>query len=362
MKTIYAAGEYPKAKDTSRNTRTETKLLASLLIFSICVSAHAAPVKYTEVRLTQFYGGTDWIPADGTPEKFTQEVGKVCAIQNARPAAAPAAILVGIIIDWLATRAIKAANARLEKYLKEHTASYENKPRFHDILSNTQGKTRWSTAKGKAAISCVVVQRLECDIDSKDLANPFAQCDAGTRPAASIAIVMRNYGDHLRAYPLALSITSLKARHSKGDATIAAALEIHGISSQAEGGQRWTTGSVPLIAETFPAQKAKSKTGFATADYHKSYFPLPDNGPGNTDFEKVLESPLWEAAAILPSPPRLDSPAPAHSLAAIQIHAAEVGEPGGFAKSLANLVSTKEGDLSGALGTAIKKKLDVKTD
>jgi hypothetical protein len=362
MKTISATGDNPKIENSSRTARTPTKVLLSLLIFSICASAHAAPVKYTEVRLTQFYGGSGWVPAHETPEKFTPTVEQVCATTNTRAALAPAAILAGIIVDWLAGRLIKAANARLEKYLKEHTASYENKPSFHDILSNTGGVNRWSQDNGKGAISCVVVQRLECDIDSDKLADPFARCDAGTRPSASIAIVMRNYGDHLRAYPLALSITSLKARHSKGDASIAAALEIHGISSQPEGGQRWTTGSVPLIAETFPAQKAKSKGGYATADYHKGYFLLPENAPGASDLEKVLESPLWDAAAILPSPPKLDKPAPAHTLAAIQIHAAEVGEPGGFAKNLANLVSTKEGDLSGALGAAIKKKLDIKTD
>lgn len=361
MKLIDVIGESVKKVHATGLARTPMASLIAVCLSLAFVPTHAAEVKYTEVRISQFYNYADWTPAKNTPDFFIREVQKVCPTKVGAKSA-PLVALAGIFVDWLAGRIIKAGNARLEKYLQQHTASYENSLRFVDILN----KDIWSAYDDP--ISCVVMQRLECDLDEgKVNNNPLAKCDekdANADPAVSIAIALRDYGNHLRAYPIALNAMELKARHTKGNATIAAALEIHGVTDPSEktGGERWTTGTVALIAESFPATKATKKGDPATATHNQGYFIQ------EMDTDDVHNSPLWAAAAVLPSPPRFSRPSPkpdsidTYALAAIQIKVAEVGEPGNFAKKMANLVSTKEDELSGVLGTAIKKKLDIETD
>ena len=297
--------------------------------------------RYTFIN--QFFGAyPSEVPDVGSDPDFTNHVNKNCVPKIGGERVSPAAGV--ILLDWIAKRAVSAANQKLERYIKEHTATYSTKPAYWDIGESI----RWASgaaeqsAKSDTDESCVIVTRLSCSKGSGENTD-WKGCTTRLRFAA----IMREDQQSLRVLPIAISTDGLEARHFKGNAAVGVNFEIQAISHSSRGGQRWTSGDVPLIAAEFKAEKANPKKNqYGSSKFFEAY-PITEES--------------WKMAPLLPMPPNMRRPNTDlnPTVGTFKVTIAQVGRPSAFGKRLADLLSTKEDDLAGALGSALKKAADV---
>lgn len=299
----------------------------------------SADEKYTLVH--QFYGTfPTGLPAQAEKDQFKQLVEKQCGGSSR---ISSAVVGGGVLLDWIAGRAISAANKKLDRYIKEHTATYISSSAYSNIGDDSHWEPDLSTQKVvNEPESCVLVTRIHCPSGSAPRSN-WTGCITHLRFAA----IIRHQEVALRILPIALSVKGLEARHSKGKATIGLSFEIQAISPAIEGGRRWSSGEIPLVAEAFSAKKANPKKG--------------EFGLTEQLIEFSFDGSSWSTAPVLPVPPNMQRPTTLQnpSLATFKVTIAEVGRPSAFGKRLADLLSTKEDDLAGALGAALKKAADI---
>jgi len=325
-------------------------------IFGICVVASAllstpllAQAKGDQDEyekrtfMSQFIGKlpTD-IPGYSNDSQFVASLKEACEQSpDAQRLSTPGGV---ILLDWLAKRVVSGVNKKLERYIKEHTATYSNKPQYGDI-----GEAGlWRIGKDnnpdgtRTYESCVLVTRLTCPKEAAEKEN-WGRCTTRLRFAA----IMREEKQSLRVLPVAISIDGLEARHSKGKAAVGVNFEVQAISHSKLGGQRWSSGDVPLILEEFVASKTNpGKQEYGAATLFKAY---------------PVSKESWGEAPLLPMPPNLNGSRKNRvpTMGALKVTVAQVGRPSAFGKRLADLLSTKEDDLAGALGSALKKAAGV---
>lgn len=315
------------------------------------------PAKSAEVEkkegkstLVQFWGQKP----DALPDILRAPLVRDCGVQAPPVVATVSAAVGAILIDWLVSRGVAAANERLDKYIAEHTVTYRNALNFTDIgapaLWGLDANGKETNKAREHPVSCVAVIREDCPVatDSSDTnSKPAAPCTGRLYFVAAL----RHEGNYLRVAPVALYVDQIEARHARGKATAAVSLQIHGIANAEMGGQRWTSGEVALAAESFDAGKSVPKKGIR-GDVDRLF----DYG---SDPQK--SAARWEKAAVMPLPPDMRAPNTQvnPSVAAIEISIAEAGKPGFFGSNLANLMKAKGSDLGGVLGTALKKQAGV---
>ena len=260
------------------------------------------------------------------------------------------------IVDWLAGKAISAINKKLDRYIKEHTVTYTNPPQFYDIglgkyWSSSKDPKIAASSEPPSTTSCVVLTRADCPYTLLDQKKTYENCETRLRFAA----VMRHEGSYLRVLPIALEVRQIEARNSKHKpVAIGINFEIDAITVEEEGGRRWNSGTVPLVASAVTAGESSPRKHQRGDVEGSEFFSYSADGG---------ELP-WATAPVIPLPPGMGHP---HSTTGattgtIRISVSEVGTPSMFAKRLADLFSTKEDDLKGALGTALKKKLDIEEE
>lgn len=326
---------------------------AALLATLWAGAAHAQDSKqvpFSELRVTQFHlsPGRPLPLVGGVPEQFTDLLERECRapriIRDGEPspmiAPFPAAI-AGAVLKWAIGSGLKAADEKLTAYIKAHTAAYANVLRFDDLFD----AHRWSD--DPAPRSCLLAQRLVCQLPASQVHKPLAHCEAGD-PALSFAAELRNEGDHLRVLPLALNVRKLKVPHRGKEAAVAVHLQLWGLGHDPAGDVRWSSGEVALASETFtatPARGGETPTP-ATATLERYYLnPTEDNAA------------LWAAAPVLPMPPRLQRPGgKPRSMVAVEVRVGEVGDPGTFAKLASHFLGNASGDLTDVLVTAANAK------
>lgn len=327
-------------------------LVAAALLGTLLTGAvHADDsklVSFSELRVTQFYGpGIGMSPlAIGTPKPFFNIVAQECGMSTPEKSMVSVAV-AGLFLKWIVGSGLKAIDKKLAAYIKEHTATYSNTLRYEDLFD----AQRWSHERSPR--SCIVAQRIVCQLPSDQARLPLAHCENG-KPALSFAAELRNEGDHLRILPLALDVRELKARNNGKEAAVAVQLELLGLGHTESGDIRWSSGEVALASETFPATLSKRGKAPAapTTPLERHYL---DPGKGNAE--------LWAAALVLPMPPMLKRPhASPRSVVAVAVKVGEVGDPGAFAKLASSFLDTESADVTDVLVTAAKDKWGPKED
>lgn len=328
-------------------------LVAAALVATVLIGGvHAEDSKtvaFSEFRVTQFHSsqGEALSLVDGTPRDFSDLLWRECRTPvqvegEPLPMIAPfAGAIAAVVLKWAVGSGLKVADRKLTAYIKEHTAAYANTLRFDDLFA----ADRWS--REAEPRSCIVAQRLVCQLPAAQARGPLAHCETG-RLALSFAAELRNEGDHLRVLPLALSVRELKARNAGKEAAVAVHLQLWGLGHSEAGDVRWSSGEVALAAETFAATRSTSGAEAApsTAMLDRHYFN-PDQD--NRD--------LWAAAPVLPMPPRLERPGGTpRSVVAIEVRVGEVGDPGKFATLASSFLDGASGDLTDVLVTAAKER------
>ncbi|WP_448227443.1 hypothetical protein [Pseudoxanthomonas mexicana] len=340
--------------DTLVDGRGITKVCIAVFVMASALSASPVlaqskkdvPEDEKHIFMRQFFGKLPSdVPGYTADSKFLASLEQSCAQP---PKSTRVASAGGVIfLDWLAKRAVSAANKKLDRYIKEHTVTYSTKPQYGDIGD----AGLWTTENNRyfedpdSYESCVLVTRLSCPAGTGK-----TKSWGGCRTLLSFAAIMRQDGQSLRVLPIAISIDGLEARHSKGDVAVGVNLEIQAISHSKRGGQRWTSGDITLVSVKFDAKKTNPKK----MEYGKDPF-----------FEAYPVSlATWEKAPLLPMPPNLRSSRKngEPTMGTLKVTVAQVGRPSAFGKRLADLLSTKEDDLAGALGSALKKAAGIEDE
>jgi hypothetical protein len=312
-------------------------------------------VPFSELRVTQFYASDrQRLPlAPDTPTEFSDLLAQECSApvpaQGTPPPPAPplVAALAVPVLKWIVSSGLKVANKKLAAYIKQHTATYSNTLRYDDLFDSH----RWS--RERSPRSCIVAQRVVCQLPSDQARLPLAHCESG-KPALSFAAELRNEGDHLRVLPLALDVRELKARNNGKEAAVTVQLELLGLGHAESGDIRWSSGAVAFASESFPAKPSKGGDVPvpSTAEFFRKFI-----NPGDDRTE------LWATAEVLPMPPMLKRPhADPRSVVAMKVTMNEVGDPGTFAKLVSSFLDSESADVTDVLVTAAKDKWGPKED
>lgn len=251
--------------------------------------------------------------------------------ETARAVALPA-VFGGILVDWFSTRMIAGMNRRMKEKIRAYSAAYNNRPVFVEMFSDSL----WTTAENGGE-SCVIMQRVECQVDEKLIATGKAACDASSSDrliAFSVAIWLKREQGYLRVLPSAFSLAKLKAKSGRGNAAVAAMLRIEAVRpNTVNGGSIWRSEE----AELFSLSCVMPREPGARIGCNREF---------NTD------SNAWKRARVLPMPP--DGRAQA-----IVISIGEAGDAPRATRLFSEFLDENHDAISGALSEAIKKKLSL---
>ncbi len=291
-----------------------------------------AKVRYTELKLTQFISskptflhGSEF-DADGNRDRFWGATDQSCSARSQAVAPVVAAVL-GIVVDWLFSRAASGLSKRLKKRIEEYSDGYSNTPVYEDMFLG--GK--WDQKKE----SCVVFQRVVCDVTPDAVESKTASCPKGSGEAElSVGIKLRDEGKYFRVLPFAIHLKKLKPKHHQGDVAVAASVRIQApLWSRTNAGAMWTSPEAKVASLTCNVSKA----GEYAPNCFRS-FTLGDND--------------WNKSQVIPRPPRTTQ--------AIIFAVGEVGEPSQGLKGFSEFMDANNGALSGALSEAFQKKIGLK--